>query len=238
MPELFSHFMETKLDKSRKRCYNERNFIHFNFSKKGSPLMNRYDRKKTQQMTTLAILSAIVVVLQCIGYAFARFGMFPPSLVLVPIVLGGILLGVGAGTFLGFVFGVVTLIAGISGIDASCQLLWSVNAFWCAFLCLAKATAAGALSGLFAEFFMPRAKKYPLLGVLPAAVVAPIVNTGIFLLGMVLCYWETLLAWAGGTAVISYLFIGLAGVNFLLELGINLILSPVILRIIKAKQSK
>ncbi len=198
--------------------------------------MSRYDRKKTQRMTTLAILSAIVVVLQCISYALARFGMFPPSLVLVPIVLGGVLLGIGSGAFLGFVFGIVTLIAGIAGIDGACQVLWSVNPFLCSFLCLLKATGAGAVSGLLAKVVLPRMPKHPLLGVLPAAVAAPIVNTGIFLLGMWLFYWDTLLVWAGGTSAVYYLFIGLAGVNFLVELGINLVLSPVILRIMKAKE--
>ncbi len=200
--------------------------------------MTRYDRKKTQRMTTLAILSAIVVVLQCLSYALARFGFFPPSLVLVPIVLGGILLGIGSGTFLGFVFGVVTLVAGIAGIDASCQLLWAANPFWCAFLCLGKATAAGAAAGALAKLLSGQMKKYPLVSVLPSALIAPIVNTGIFLLGMRFCYWDILVAWAGGKPILSFLFVGLAGVNFLLEVGINLLLTPAIILIVKAVRTK
>ncbi len=200
--------------------------------------MTRYDRKKTQRMTTLAILSAIVVVLQCLSYALARFGLFPPSLVLVPIVLGGILLGVGSGTFLGFVFGIVTLIAGIAGIDASCQILWVANPFWCTLLCLGKATAAGAAAGGMAKLLSAQMQKHPLVSVLPAAVVAPIVNTGIFLLGMLLCYWDILLVWANGEPIVSYLLIGLAGVNFLVELGINLLLAPAIVLIVKAVRTK
>ncbi|MFR1189076.1 MAG: hypothetical protein ACLSDI_00870 [Oscillospiraceae bacterium] len=41
-------------------------------------------------------------------------------------------------------------------------------------------------------------------------------------------------AWAGDTAVATYIVTGLVGVNFLLELGVNLVLSPTITRLIAA----
>lgn len=53
----------------------------------------------------------------------------------------------------------------------------------------------------------------------------PVVNTGLFVLAMVLFYQPQLQAWAGGTAVATYVVTGLVGVNFLLELGVNLVLS-------------
>ena len=51
---------------------------------------------------------------------------------------------------------------------------------------------------------------------------------------MVLFYQPQLQAWAGGTAVATYVVTGLVGVNFLLELGVNLVLSPTITRLIAA----
>nr|WP_316625205.1 hypothetical protein [uncultured Ruminococcus sp.] len=69
-----------------------------------------------------------------------------------------------------------------------------------------------------------------------AALVSPIVNTGIFIIGMLLFFRETLAAWAGGSDLLSYIILGLTGVNFLIELGVNMILSPVVVKIIDAVQ--
>ena len=49
-----------------------------------------------------------------------------------------------------------------------------------------------------------------------------------------LFFRETLIAWAGGQDIVYYVFIGLVGVNFLIELGLNLVLAPITKRIIMA----
>ena len=62
--------------------------------------------QKISRMVQLAILLAIVLVLQCfLGSIVVGTTSF--SVVLVPIVIGAIILGPGAGAFLGFVFGLV-----------------------------------------------------------------------------------------------------------------------------------
>jgi hypothetical protein len=74
--------------------------------------------------------------------------------------------------------------------------------------------------------------------VIAAAVVCPVVNTGVFLLGCQVFFLETISAWgaaAGFENAASYMFLGLAGVNFLIELGVNILLAPVIVRLIKIK---
>ena len=71
------------------------------------------------------------------------------------------------------------------------------------------------------------------LGVVAAAVLCPVVNTGIFIIGMMLFYMSTLESWAGGQAVIYYVIFGLTGINFLVELAVNLILSSGITSIIR-----
>ncbi len=74
------------------------------------------------------------------------------------------------------------------------------------------------------------------ISVFGAAIIAPIANTSVFCVGMLLFFRETLSAWAGSTATLEYIIFGLAGVNFLLELAINLICAPAIATIIKAVQ--
>lgn len=57
---------------------------------------------------------------------------------------------------------------------------------------------------------------------------------GVFLLGMVLFFQETLRAWAAGSALLTYVLFTLTGVNFLVELGLNLVLSPAVSTLIRA----
>ena len=63
------------------------------------------------------------------------------------------------------------------------------------------------------------------------AAVVSVVN---FLLGMVLFFQETLRAWAAGSALLTYVLFTLTGVNFLVELGLNLVLSPAVSTLIRA----
>lgn len=179
-----------------------------------------------------AVLTALVIVLQFMG-SFIRFGPFSISLVLIPIVIGAATCGSYMGAWLGFVFGVVVLISG----DAAAFL--AVNVPGTIITVLLKGTACGFCAGLVYKAF---AKLNRYVGVVAAAIVCPLVNTGVFLLGCWLFFFETVSAWAAGMGygsnVAAYMFFGLAGGNFLFELGINMFLSPVIVRLLQIRSKK
>ena len=72
--------------------------------------------------------------------------------------------------------------------------------------------------------------------VFAAAIICPVVNTGIFLAGCQLFFLETVAQWGAAVGyedVTAYMFLGLAGVNFLIEMAVNIILAPVIVRLIR-----
>ncbi len=187
--------------------------------------------KKTVRLAQLSLLAALIVVLQLMSYGI-KIGAFNLSLVLIPLVVGGVLFGVRAGATLGFIFSVVVVICCITGLDVGGNILWNVNPVLTAAVCLTKGTLAGLVGGLVGSLF--RKANKPFIGVLMAAIVVPIVNTGLFVLGMWFFFRETLTAWAGGQELVSYVFVGLVGVNFLVEFAINLVLSPVTERIVTA----
>ncbi len=194
-------------------------------------MSNSASRDRLKRMTGLSIFSAIIVVLTLLC-TFVRFGPFSITLALAPIVIGAALYGSGAGAFLGAVFSVVVLITGFMGWDGgTIMLLMSQNAFACILVCLLKGTLAGYLAGVVYTLI---AKKNVHLGVLAAAIVCPVVNTGVFIAGMMLFFMSTLESWASGQAVIYYIIFGLTGLNFLVELAVNIILSSGITRIIRA----
>ena len=169
-----------------------------------------------------AILTALVVILQFMG-SFIHLGMFSISLVLIPIVIGAAMCGKFIGAWLGFVFGVVVLISG----DAAAFL--AINIPGTILTVLLKGTLCGLCAGLVYDLL---AKKNKYLGVLAAAIVCPIVNTGIFLLGCLVFFMPTITSWAGGSNIVSFMIFGLGLINFPVELAFNLILSPVIVRLL------
>ncbi len=179
-----------------------------------------------QKLALGAVFTALVVVLQLLG-SFIHFGPFSISLVLVPIVLGAALCDYKIGGWLGFVFGFAVILSG----DAAAFL--AVNAPGTILTVLLKGTLCGLAAGLVYKA-LQKANRY--LAIIIAAIVCPVVNTGVFALGCKLFFMETVAEWGRGfgfTDATTYLFIGMIGANFLIELAANIILAPVILRIVK-----
>ena len=185
----------------------------------------------TKRLTGIAIFSAIIILLQLFA-TFVKFGPVSITLTLVPIVVGAAVYGIGAGAFLGGVFGAVVLVACIFGWDVGGNILWAANPLITALLCFIKGIAAGFLSGLV---YVLIAKKNSYIAAILAAVICPVINTGIFCAAMVLFYNDILTEWAAGTPALSFIIFGLVGINVVIELSINVVLSPIIARVIKIK---
>ena len=175
-------------------------------------------------LSFMGILTAIVIVLQALAIGI-RFGTFSITLVLVPRVVGAALYGWKAGAWLGLVFGVVVLFT-----DAGAFL--AVNVPGTIITCILKGVLAGAAS---AAVYKLLEKKNSWIAILLSAIVCPIVNTGVFLLGCLIFFFDTVSEWAAGFGYESlgaYFIFGLVGLNFLVEMAINLCLSTVIVRIL------
>lgn len=184
--------------------------------------MRTNNKARVMQLTGMGLLTAIVIVLQLLG-AFVRFGPFSISLVLIPIVVGAAMYGVGAGAWLGLIFGAAVLLSG----DAAAFLAISIPGT--IITVLAKGIAAGALSGLL---FRLLDRKSTLVATVVAAVVCPVVNTGVFLLGCATFFLKAIETWAGGQNTFVYMIVGLVGLNFLVELLINVVLAPTAVHLI------
>ena len=202
-------------------------------------------------MVLVAIMTALVVILQLLG-SFIRLGVFSISLVLIPIVIGAAICGVWAGAWLGLAFGITVLLSG----DAAAFLV--INPFGTVVTVLLKGALAGLTAGLaykclsicctkLLEKRTVTDKKWldktveitlKFIPVLAAALVCPVVNTGIFLVGCRVFFYETIAAWGaarGYANAAEYMFVGLAGINFLVELVTNALLAPVVVRLLAIK---
>lgn len=197
--------------------------------------MSRKTSAKT--LVLAAVLTALVVLLQYMG-SFVKLGPFSISLVLIPIVIGAATCGVAVASWLGLVFGIVVLASG----DAAAFLVVTVPGTVITVL------TKGILCGLFSALAYKGARKIltklsPKNGryyaVVAAAIVCPLVNTGVFLIGCLVFFMGTISAWAEafglGGNVGQYMIVVLVGANFIFELITNIVLSPVASRLIDFK---
>ncbi len=185
-------------------------------------MSNKKMAMSTKNLVMYAILTAITFVLQYISM-FIRTGIFSITLSLVPIVIGAALLGWKAGTWLGLVFGFAVLVSG----DAGPFLALSVPGTVITVL------VKGAMSGLVAGLIFKALKsKNTTLAVAVSAVSCPVVNTGVFIIGVFVFFLKHFMT---DDMTVSALIFSFIGVNFFIELAVNVILCPAIIRLLKLR---
>ncbi len=182
-------------------------------------------------LTAFAILLALVIVLQIWGSAIVIAGT-TLNLTLIPVVIGSILLGPFAGMLLGLTVGVVITINAFAGTDGFTLYLYNGSPIMTFLIIFVK----GGLSGFLPGLLFRALKKRPLLATFVAAASAPIANTAIFIIGALMISGVIdgfITENALGQTAVYFIIIVCAGVNFLIELLINLVVSPALLRVIK-----
>ncbi len=192
---------------------------------------SKFSHAKNVKLVQMALLIALVVVLQ-LCFSAVRIGPVTLSFVLVPIVVAGVFLGPLEGMILGAVAGLTTFVQVFTSGDPFYVFLMTTNPFMTFILCVIKTGAAGLLAGILYRV-MNTVSKYRTLNVIVPAVICPVTNTGIFCLGMLAIFGNALTqdATFGAAAsenLVSFVFVGLVGVNFFVELILNLVACPAI----------
>ena len=183
----------------------------------------------TKNVVYLAILTTLLVVLNLLGTVFKI--VTNVNLTLIPIVVGALTLGIKGGLILGLISGLMTFIFGVTGLDPFTNFLFTQHPVLTFLVCTVKITAAAVL-GAFVYNLLKNKNKY--VATFIASAVVPVVNTLIFILGALLMS-DTISVFANaeGVSVIYFLVIICAGINFLIELGINLLVAPAIHTVIR-----
>lgn len=188
-------------------------------------------REHIEKLVLLALLTAMVAVLSYFGGFIKIGGLASISLTLIPVVIGAALCGSLAGAWLGGVAGVVFFMTA----DAAFWFGLSIPGT------IITVMVKGILSGFCAGVVYNLLKKVNrYLAVIVSAIVCPVVNTGIFLLGCLTFFMDAVkgLASSNGYSVGAYLIIGFVGLNFVFELVTNIVVSPAILRILNIRKKK
>lgn len=186
-------------------------------------------RMNTAKLTLLALLTALVAILAYLGGFVKIGGLASISLTLIPVVLGAALCGPMAGAWLGGVAGVVFFMTADSAFWLGLSIPGTIITV------MVKGILSGLCAGLFYKL-LENKNRY--LAVLTAAIVCPVVNTGIFLLGCLVFFMDAVKAMsvAEGLSVGAYLILFFVGLNFVFELLSNILLSPAIVSLINIRK--
>ncbi|MBQ9728222.1 MAG: ECF transporter S component [Clostridia bacterium] len=192
--------------------------------------MKKNEYFTAKRVTGLAVLLALVIVLQTVGGTIA-IGAVQLNFTLIPIVLGAILYGAIAGGILGFACGLVVLIQVIMGAVPFYALIWSGDPVVTTLTCLLKTTVAGVVAGWLYSLI---SKKNEYVAVFTTAGIVPVVNTTLFILGC-LGMTDSVYALASGEQqnVLVFILVGLVTFNFFIEFAINLLVAPALQRLLK-----
>lgn len=188
-------------------------------------------RAQIQRLALMALLTAMVAVLAYFG-GFIKIGSLASiSLTLIPVVIGAALCGPFAGAWLGGVSGVIFFATA----DAAFWFGLSIPGT------IITVMVKGILSGLCAGLvYTLLEKKNRYLAVIVSAMVCPVVNTGVFLIGCLIFFLDAVkaMAVAEGVSIFAFLIVFFVGLNFVFEFFTNIIVSPAILRIINIRKKQ
>ena len=185
----------------------------------------------TEKLVLLALLSAMVAILAYYGGFIKIGGVASISLTLIPVVVGATLCGSWAGAWLGGVAGAVFFATP----DA---LFWfGLSLPGTIITVMVKGILSGLCAGL-AYKLLEKVNRY--LAVIVSAIVCPVVNTGIFLLGSLIFFMDAVSggAQAKGISIGMYIIVVFVGLNFVFELIANIAMSPGIVRILDIAKKK
>jgi len=177
---------------------------------------------KTKRFSTITIFAAIIVILQIIS-TYVNFGGFPITLTLIPIIVAGAIYGPSIGLLMGTIFGAVVSIMVILGLDPNGAIMFAARPIVTVTSCLLK----GAMAGLLAAISYKRIKNNK-AGIIIAAIIAPVINTSILCIALILFF----------EASFAILLTTFMSINFIIELVVNILLAPGLLNLINRAKSR
>ncbi len=195
-------------------------------------------------ITSMAVLIAIMIVFSFMSVNIG--GGFVITLIGVPVAIAATLYGPYVGAIMGFVWGTISIIQGVTGYDASGPILMAYSPFGLVVTCYVPRILCGGITGLVAALN----KKWDNKGFvtsLCSSILVPLLNTSLFLS----CYIGYFLKCDGVQAFLNscvskygfdpnniFLFLVFGfGINFILELAVNIVVDiPSCMYLLKAKQ--
>lgn len=150
----------------------------------------KYSRGRTLYLVRLAVLAVILLILEITGIGYIKTPGIELTILQVPVIVGAIILGPGAGAILGGVFGMTSFWQAVSGKSAFGLMLFNMNPFGAIMTTIPTRILMGFLCGLFFRFLKGRMKSQNLRYIL-SSLSGALLNTVFFMSMLMLFYYQS-----------------------------------------------
>jgi uncharacterized membrane protein len=184
----------------------------------------------TTLFVRLTMLTAVIFLMAFTPFGYFRFAAVEVTFLTVPVAVGAILLGPGAGAFLGGVFGITSFLQ-CFGISWFGTMLFGINPVYTFIICLVPRIAMGWLTGLMYKNMNKHVEK-GWTSLISAAVVAPVLNTVFFMFTLIVLFGSSsfIMELRGDMLLVPFL-VAFVGFNGLMEAIVCPILSVAVCKV-------
>ena len=144
---------------------------------------------KTIKMAQMAILIAIVLIMAFTPLGYLKTVGLEISLITIPVAIGAMVIGPGAGAVLGAVFGITSFYQ-CFGMSQFGAMLLSISPVWTFLVCVPTRILEGYLAGLLFKLFI-KADKSNTACYFAGGFVTAFLNTLFFMTVLILGFWST-----------------------------------------------
>ncbi len=208
---------ETHRAMIRKSRYFRNKKALYPFEKGQEQEDNMNKKMKTSYLTQMGLLSGIIVLMAFTPLGYLRVGALSITFIMIPVAIGGILMGPRAGGILGAVFGMTSYISGLTN-GTLVTVLMNVDPVRTFILCVVTRALMGLCVGLIFQFIQSRTKG-KVASYIVASASAAFLNTVFFVSSLGLLFYGTIsdMAIEDGVTVIPFL-LAFITINSVVEL--------------------
>lgn len=150
----------------------------------------KYSRGRTLYLVRLAVLAVILFLLEFTGVGYIKTPGIELTIMQVPVIVGAIILGPGAGAILGGLFGLTSFWQAVSGKSAFGLMLFNMNPLGAFLTTIPTRILMGLLCGIFFRFLKGRMKSQNLRYIL-SSLSGALLNTVFFMSMLMLFYYQS-----------------------------------------------
>lgn len=175
--------------------------------------------EKIRRLVQLGMLVALLLIFSFTPLGYLRIGMVEITFNMIPVLIGAIVIGPGAGAILGGIFGITSFVQ-CFGTSAFGTLLYGVDPFFTIVLCFVPRILAGWIPGVVFRAFS-KAGKTGIFSFGLSGFLGSFLNTSLFVGGFCLFFRDTMLGMAESEVLSPMAFIFTAFlINGLIEMGV------------------
>ncbi len=170
---------------------------------------------KTQKWVLYGLFTAIIVLMTFTPLGYFKTAGVEITFMMIPVAVGAMIIGPGAGAFLGGVFGITSFIQAVSGMSAFGAALWAINPLYTFIICIPARILAGWIAGLVFKAIYPM-KRGKNISFAAGALSASVLNTVFFVGFLIILFGRTDYIQSIGTTVPA-LIAAIVGLNGVIE---------------------